>query len=63
LLWAGETISTLGSQFHVAALAIVALQAGGGVALATVLTAAAVPRAALMLVGGWVADRRSPRAP
>jgi hypothetical protein len=60
LLWAGESISTLGSQFHIVALAIVALQIGGGIALRAVLTAAALPRAALMLIrcGSPIAARR-----
>jgi MFS family permease len=61
LLWFGESISTLGSQFNIVALAIVALQLGGGLSLGAVLVAAALPRAGFMLVGGWLADRTSPR--
>ncbi len=61
LLWLGESISTLGSQFNIVALAIVALQLGGGLSLGAVLAAAALPRAAFMLVGGWLSDRTSPR--
>ncbi len=61
LLWLGESISTLGSQFSIVALAIVALHLGGGLSLGAVLVAAALPRAAFMVVGGWLSDRASPR--
>ena len=63
LLWAGESISLLGDQFHYVALSWLILQlTGSGLALGTVLFAAAVPRAILMLVGGAFADRFSPRS-
>lgn len=61
LLWLGESVSTLGSQFGIVALAIVALHLGGGLSLGAVLVAAALPRALFMLVGGWLSDRASPR--
>jgi MFS family permease len=62
LLWVGESISLLGSQFHFVALATLVLAlTGSGLALGTVLIAAAIPRAAFMLLGGALTDRRSPR--
>jgi len=62
LIFAGETISVLGDQFHFVALAWVALQlTGSGLALGTVLMTAAVPRAVFILVGGAFSDRFSPR--
>ncbi len=62
LLFAGETISVLGDQFHFVALTWLALQlTGSGLVLGTVLMAAAIPRAAFMLVGGAFSDRFSPR--
>jgi MFS family permease len=63
LLFAGETVSVLGDQFHFVALAWLALQlTGSGLALGTVLMTAAIPRAAFMLVGGAFSDRFSPRS-
>ena len=62
LVFAGETISVLGDQFHFVALAWLALQlTGSGLALGTVLMTAAIPRAVFMLVGGAFSDRFSPR--
>ncbi len=62
LLFTGETISILGDQFHFVALTWLALQlTGSGLVLGTVLMTAAIPRAALMLVGGAFSDRFSPR--
>jgi MFS family permease len=62
LLFAGETVSVLGDQFHFVALAWLALQlTGSGLALGTVLMTAAIPRAVFMLVGGAFSDRFSPR--
>ena len=62
LVWFGEGISTLGDQFHMVALTWLTLGlTGSGLALGTVLTAAAVPRAVLMLVGGALSDRIPPR--
>jgi MFS family permease len=62
LLFAGETVSVLGDQFHFVALAWLALKlTGSGLALGTVLMTAAIPRAVFMLVGGAFSDRFSPR--
>jgi MFS family permease len=62
LVWIGESISILGDQFHFVALSLLVLHlTGSGLALGTVLAAAAIPRAALMLLGGAVTDRLSPR--
>jgi MFS family permease len=62
LVWIGEAISLLGDQFYFVALAWLTLQlTGSGFALGAVLTAAAIPRAILMLLGGAVTDRVSPR--
>jgi hypothetical protein len=61
-LWLGSTISQLGDQFYLVALPWLALQlTGSSVALGTLLMTAAVPRAALMLIGGAVIDRFSAR--
>ena len=63
LLWAGEGSSLLGDQFHFVALAtLVFALTGSGLALGTVLVAAAIPRAALMVFGGALTDRFSPRS-
>jgi MFS family permease len=63
LLFGGETISVLGDQFHLVALAWLTLQlTGSGLALGTVLMTAAVPRAVLVLLGGALSDRFSPRS-
>jgi len=63
LLWAGEGVSLLGDQFHFVALAtLVFALTGSGLALGTVLVAAAIPRAALMVFGGALTDRFSPRS-
>lgn len=62
LLFAGETVSVLGDQFHFVALTWLALQlTGSGLVLGTVLMTAAIPRAVFMLVGGAFSDRFSPR--
>jgi hypothetical protein len=61
-LWLGSTISLLGDQFYLVALPWLVLQlTGSSLALGTILMAAAIPRTALMLVGGAVTDRVSPR--
>ena len=61
-LWLGATISLLGDQFYLVALPWVVLQlTGSSVALGAILMTAAIPRAALMLVGGAVTDRFSAR--
>jgi MFS family permease len=61
-LWLGGSISLLGDQFYLVALPWLVLQlTGSSLALGTMLMAAGVPRAALMLVGGAVIDRFSAR--
>src|SRR5262245_33073225 len=60
--WIGASISLLGDQFYLVALPWVVLQlTGSGVAMGTVAMAAGIPRAVLMLLGGAVTDRSSPR--
>ena len=60
--WLGATISLAGDQFYVVALPWVVLQlTGSGLAMGTVAMAAGIPRAVLMLMGGAVSDRSSPR--
>lgn len=62
LLWCGESISVLGSQFNLVALPWLILQmSGSGLRLGEVMMAAAIPRALLMLVGGTISDLVSPR--
>jgi MFS family permease len=61
-LWIGATVSLLGDQFYLVALPWLALQlTRSSLALGTILMTAAVPRAALMLIGGAVIDRFSAR--
>jgi hypothetical protein len=61
-LWIGSTVSLLGDQFYLVALPMLVLQlTGSSLALGTILMAAAVPKTVLMLVGGAVTDRVSPR--
>jgi MFS family permease len=63
LLWAGESVSLLGDQFHFVALAWLVLGlTSSGLALSAVLIAASIPRAALLLVGGALSDRLAPRS-
>jgi MFS family permease len=63
LLWIGETVSVFGDQFYLVALPWLALQVtGSGLALGSVLMAAGIPRAALMLAGGAATDRFSSRS-
>ena len=62
MLWAGSAISLAGDQFYLVALPWVVLQlTGSAVAVGTILMAAAIPRAMLMLIGGAITDRLSPR--
>jgi MFS family permease len=62
LLMTGTTISLLGDQCYIVALPWLVLQiTGSAVAMGTILMAAAIPRAILMLLGGAVSDRLSPR--
>lgn len=62
-LWLiGGTISFLGDQFYLVALPwLVLQQTGSAVAMGAVMMAGAIPRAALMLMGGVVSDRMSAR--
>ena len=61
-LWIGSAISLAGDQFYLVALPWVVLQlTGSAVAMGTMLMTAAIPRAVLMLMGGAIADRVSPR--
>jgi MFS transporter len=61
-LWIGATISLLGDQFYLVALPWLVLQlTRSSLALGTILMTAAIPRAALMLIGGAVTDRFSAR--
>src|SRR4051812_3499184 len=61
-LWAGSAISLAGDQFYLVALPWVVLQlTGSALAMGTILMTAAIPRAVLMLMGGAIADRTSPR--
>lgn len=62
LLFSGETVSLIGDQFYLIALPwLVISLSGEGLSLGTVLALAAVPRAILMLYGGAMVDRVSPR--
>jgi MFS family permease len=61
-LWMGNTISVCGDQFFLVALPWLILQlTGSGAVLGGIMMVEAIPRAALMLVGGAVTDRVSPR--
>jgi MFS family permease len=61
-LWIGNSVSSIGDQFYFVALPWLVLQiTGSSVALGTISMTAAIPRAALMLVGGVLSDRFSPR--
>ena len=58
----GSTISLVGDQFYLVALPwLVLQQTGSAVAMGTILMAGAIPRAVLMLMGGVLTDRVSPR--
>jgi MFS family permease len=61
-LWIGNTVSGCGDQFFLVALPWLILQlTGSGAVLGGIMMVEAIPRAALMLVGGAVTDRVSPR--
>lgn len=58
----GSSISVLGDQFYFVALPWLTLQlTGSALTLSTVLLTAEIPRALLILFGGAIADRTSPR--
>ncbi|HEX4066121.1 MAG TPA: MFS transporter [Acidobacteriaceae bacterium] len=62
LLWIGETVSWTGDQFYLVALPWLVLSlTGSSIVLGTIAMLAAIPRAALMLLGGALSDRASPR--
>jgi len=62
LLFAGQFTSLLGDQFYMIALPWLVLRLeGSSVALGGILALQALPRALLMLVGGAITDRLSPR--
>jgi MFS family permease len=62
LWWIGSTISLLGDQFYLVAMPWVILQlTGSAVAMGTLMMASSIPRAVLMLMGGAMTDRISPR--
>ena len=61
-LWAATTLSLFGDFFSYIAMAWLVLQlTRSSLALGTVLVVQALPRAVLMVVGGALADRISPR--
>jgi MFS family permease len=61
-LWIGNTISGGGDQFFLVALPWLILQlTGSGAVLGGIMMVEAIPRAALMLIGGAITDRISPR--
>src|SRR5437762_5928523 len=61
-LFAATTLSLFGDFFSYIAMAWLVLQlTGSSLALGTVLVVQALPRAVLMVVGGALADRLSPR--
>ncbi len=61
-LWIGNTLSGCGDQFFLVALPWLILQlTGSGAVLGGIMMVGAIPRAALMLLGGAVTDRVSPR--
>src|SRR5262245_55453405 len=62
-LWAGQLTGLIGDSFNYVAVAWLVLQlTGSSLAVGSILTTAAVPRALLMLLGGAVNDRLSPRS-
>src|SRR5665213_4465862 len=61
-LWVATTLSLLGDFFSYVAIAWLVLQlTGSSLALGSVLVVQAVPRGVLMLIGGALSDRFSPR--
>jgi MFS family permease len=61
-LWIGGSISLLGDQFYFVSLPWLVLQlTGSALAMSTILMTGAIPRAVLMLMGGALSDRLSPR--
>ena len=63
LVWSGSAVSLLGDQFFTVAVPWVVLGlTHSALQVGAVLTLSAVPRAALMLLGGAVTDRVPPRS-
>jgi len=63
LLWLGEGASLLGDQFYLVGLGWLTMQlTGSSLVLGASMMTAALPRAILMLVGGAITDRFSPRS-
>lgn len=61
-LWLGQAVSNIGDQFHLIALPWLVLAiTGDPLQLGLVMAVAGVPRAVVMLFGGALADRMSPR--
>ncbi|WP_371621552.1 MFS transporter [Streptomyces sp. NBC_01116] len=61
-VWLGETLSLVGDySFEVAFIWLILQETGSVATLAAVLLVQAVPRGVLLLVGGAVTDRMSPR--
>jgi MFS family permease len=57
-MWAGQSFALLGAEFHMIALAWMALElTGSGLALGSVLLAGMLPRILFTLLGGVAADR------
>ena len=62
LLWMGRAVSSLGDQYYLVALPWLVLQlTNSSLVLGTIMMTATIPLAVLMLVGGAVSDRLSPR--
>ena len=62
LLWIGESVSILGDRFFAIGLPWLVLQlTGSGFALGSIFMTSALPYSALMLAGGAVVDRFTPR--
>jgi predicted MFS family arabinose efflux permease len=62
LLFAGQTISTIGDMFYAVALPWIILTSGGTAQqLGIVLTAYGIPRLGTILLGGQLSDRLRPR--
>lgn len=62
LLWIGNTVSWMGDQCYLVALPWLILQmVSSSVTLGAVMMTAAIPRGVLMLMGGALSDRTSPR--
>jgi hypothetical protein len=61
-LWVATSLSLIGDFFSYVAIAWLVLQiTGSSLALGSVLVVQAIPRGVLMLVGGAISDRLSPR--